>query len=206
MTHNKLQTKIKSQNIITTTLLLLSALSVFLYTQKSTRIIITNIQATLATENLKSLQSAQRSLSLNHIFYTPNQLLDEWITLQNKDKNWHKNLPYCPEEIILKQHSNGEILVIHPNPKIWHSVTLSGSLHGKAIYELRSRPIENSSSQCTYNKEGKLYKSEIPEAGSSDFYSPSVNRYLHHIYDVEPYILARALKRSDVYYKARPPK
>lgn len=95
---------------------------------------------------------------------------------------------------------------MHPNPEKWYAVSRAGTLHGNAQYEVRSKPVGHASSQCTYNQNGALYQAQFPEAGTADFYSPAVSKYLHHIYDVEPYILARDLGRIPDYYKARPPK
>tara|TARA_R110002095_G_scaffold60805_2_gene51622 strand:- start:2459 stop:3034 length:576 start_codon:yes stop_codon:yes gene_type:complete len=158
------------------------------------------------TEDSKSLQAAQRSLHASHILYTPDQLLDEWVRLGSEDTYWYEELPKCPVEIAITNGENGQTLVIHPDPEVWGPVSRAGMLHGKAIYAVRSKPIQNSSSQCTYDKDGKLYSSKIPEAGTSDFYSPSISKYLHYIYDVEPYILARDLNRVSDYYNVRPPK
>jgi hypothetical protein len=204
MPHNKLQPKIG----ITLLLIAVSLCAVLLYSsfQTSIKTLSTSLQLTLLPESSKSLQSAQQSLSLNHILYTPDQVLDEWLRLENEDTRWHEALPECAKEIIIKQQPNGEVLITQPNPEIWYPVGLSGILHGGATYEVRSLPVEKSSSQCIYDQNGQLYKYKNPEAGSSDFYSINLNEYLHYIYDVEPYLLARALKRSEDYYKARPPK
>ncbi len=158
------------------------------------------------TNGSKSLQSAQRSLYSSYIFYTPDQLLDEWVKLESVDTNWHEVLPKCPENIVLKYGAIGQVLVIHPDPEKWTPVSSAGTLHGEATYAIRSIPTLHSSSQCTYDREGKLYSLQVPEAGTADFYSPSKSKYLHHIYDVEPYVLARELNRISDYYKARPAK
>lgn len=156
--------------------------------------------------NSKSLHAAQKNLYTSRIFYTPGQVFDEWVRLESADTSWYEELPNCPEEIEMVSAERGAALVVHPDTEIWNPVSRAGTLHGKAIYAIRSRPINNSSSQCTYDKNGKLYVSKIPEAGTADFFSPSVSRYLHHIYDVEPYILARDLNRVSEYYMVRPPK
>lgn len=158
------------------------------------------------TTDTKSLQAAQRNLSLSHIFYTPDQLLDEWVKLESADTNWHEALPKCPQNISLKYNIGGQVSVIHPDLEKWTPVGRAGSLHGEATYAIRSIPTLHSSSQCTYDSDGKLYASQLPEAGSADFYSPSKSKYYHHIYDVEPYVLARELNRISDYYKARPVK
>jgi hypothetical protein len=206
MSNDKRHPKVKIKKTLLLIAVLLCAVLLYSALQTSIKTLSTSIQLTLFPESEKSLQSAQQSLSLNHILYTPDQLLDEWLRLENKDRNWHEALPECPKKLTLNSQPSGEALVVNPNPETWYPATLPSSLHGKGAYEIRSLPVEGSSSQCIYSQNGKLYAHEIPEAGSSDFYSINTNEYLHYIYDVEPYLLARALKRSEDYYKARPPK
>lgn len=166
-----------------------------------------NVIATLSfSKDPQTLQGIQNILSQNKIVYSPDQFLDEWIK-QNADSTaWQKGLPECPKTITIKYSPKNIPLVIHPDPETWNPVSGAGRLHGNSVYELRSVPIGNASTQCTYDREGRLYHSEIPEAGSADYFAPVLNRYLHYIYDVEPYILARALAREEDYYKVRPVK
>lgn len=168
--------------------------------------VISGVFAYFTPENSRSLQAAQKSLHARHILYTPKQLFEEWLKLESEDTHWHTALPKCPKEIKLKDNGAGQVLVIHSDPQKWNPITNAGSLHGKASYAMRSTPVGHSSSQCTYDVDGKLYESEIPESGSADFYSPAVSKHLHHIYDVEPYILAQKLGLIPEYYRVRPVK
>jgi hypothetical protein len=206
MSHDKLLPSAKLKRTLLIIAVLFCVFAAYALSHLPVKMLSTNIQLTLSPDNLKSLQSAQRSLSSNYLFYTPEQVLDEWLRLESHDTNWHKSLPKCPEQIRLKQQPSDRPLAVNPDPEIWYPATLPSSLHGKGAYEIRSIAVKDASSQCIYDQNGQLFSHEIPEAGSADFYSINANEYLHYLYDVETYLLARALKRSEDYYKVRPPK
>jgi hypothetical protein len=206
MSHDKMLPIFKLKKTLLIIAVLFFAFAAYSLSHLPIKTLSTNIQLTLTPDSLKSLQSAQRSLSSTHLLYTPEQILNEWLRLETQDTNWHDSLPKCPEQILLKQQPNDKPLAVNPSPEIWYPATLPSSLHGKGAYEIRSIAVETASSQCIYDQAGQLFAHEIPEAGSADFYSINANEYLHYLYDVETYLLARALKRSEDYYKVRPPK
>lgn len=168
--------------------------------------IIDNIHVTFNPTHLKSLQSAQTSLSKRYIIYTPEQIFNEWLRLEAENKTWHENLPACPKALTLTLLDTGETIASPPDPENWYPTSKPSSLHGESKYELRSKPVGISASQCIYDSHGTLFATKMPEAGSSDLYSINVDEYLHYLYDVEPYLLARELERSADYYLVRPPK
>ena len=160
-----------------------------------------------AADNPQSLSGAVKIKAQKTIIYTPTAVFSEWIE-QNKDNTaWHSSLPACPAKVEIKYTNNKIPQVIHPDPAIWLPLGRAGKLHGSAIYQTRSFPLDNKAgSQCTYDAQGNLYKNAVPEEGTADFISPSVSRYLHYIYDVEPFFFSVLLSAQKDYHQVRPSK
>ena len=129
--------------------------------------------------------------------YSRSQLLNEWLLLENQERDWLNDLPACP------CHISGV------DPKTWRELMeASQTFHSGGKWETRSKNSTTSygaGSQCVYNASGQLMTA-APAAGSADRYSPAttIGIIRHFYHDVQPYLLAMQIGRIDDYFRARP--
>ena len=135
--------------------------------------------------------------------YTDAQTFDEWIRLEKSNGAWWTALPKCPAKICIRSHSP-----VNPDPQKWKNPNeiniVTKHYHPGARYEMRSNPsLGVYGNQCTYDAEGDIL-TNIPAAGTVDFYSPGVNFWGHQYHDVYTFDLAKKLNRIKDYYSVRP--
>ena len=192
---------------------LVGGLNTYLYAMANTLI-------NFDPEGLYTLTDAEKSLEqrgvtkegiialgmASHIpVYTLSQIFSEWVAIESKNTSWIKTLPPCPLQIVMRCTAHG-VEAVNPDKRVWEAITSIGMnslFHPGATYEMRSQPVGNSSTQCTYNERGRLIVDERPAAGTADLFAPRFGKQ-HFAHDVKPYLAARQLGRIDDYYEVRP--
>ncbi len=164
-------------------------------------------EKSLATQGVKKLGRGWLGAK-----YSDKQIFDEWLKLETTRGEWWKDLPKCPKKILIK---NG--VPQNPNPAVWEledsfiNRQILKRYHKGAVMDLRTKKNEQNKkqqnysygNQCVYDECGKLI-TEIPSAGTADYYSPNNDRSNHYQHDVKPFEMAEKLNRVKDYYSVRP--
>jgi RHS repeat-associated protein len=138
--------------------------------------------------------------------YGDAQVFEEWLTLEKGLGSWWTSLTKCPEKLCKDASGKME----NPDETQWSDPQKGGWIlaryHPGAVYEIRTRKGAKGSprgNQCTYDENGNLL-TNIPAAGSADYFGPRTAPVLHRDHDVTTYELAEALGRVSEYYSVRP--
>jgi RHS repeat-associated protein len=133
--------------------------------------------------------------------YAAETTFNEWLRLERENREWLKEVVNCPCGV-----EPYEGYSIGPN---WNPLTaptiVEWYFHGAGIsWGTRSKPTNGGhGNQCLYDSQGRLI-TDIPIAGSVDYFSPDISSLGHNLHDVQPFSYVSRLGRVTDYFDVRP--
>ena len=131
---------------------------------------------------------------------------ETWVSSNATNAAWLDQLPQPPSKILVNAAGDASLPpAASANWRVADHFSTNDYMHPKAVYELRSTPIQGGHGhQATYDAQGNIITESI-KAGTADYVSPSFSFIYgwhpasHRDEDVHPYIRALQLDGNPVH-------